>query len=91
MAASLDAGQAQTIATAIRDGLPDSVATYSVDIAAARSGVATAERTQTGPGRTSSVRFEAAVTAGERLHLELQGPLPLAPADRGTVTAAFTL
>jgi hypothetical protein len=91
LAASLDAGQAQTMVAAIRDGLPDSVATYSVDIAAVRSGAAAAERTQTGPGRTSSVRFEAAVTAGERLHFELRGPLPLALAHRGTVTAAFTL
>jgi hypothetical protein len=91
MAASLDAGQAQTIMAAIRDGLPDSVATYSVDIAAVRSEAAAAEWTQTRPERTSSVRLEAAITAGERLHLELRGPLPLASAHRGTVTTAVTL
>jgi hypothetical protein len=91
MAASLDAGQARTIMAAIRDGLPDSAATYSVDIAAVRSGAAAAEWTQTRPERTSSVRLEAAITAGERLHLELRGPLPLASAHRGAVTTALTL
>jgi hypothetical protein len=91
LAASLDAGQAQAVAAAIRDGLPDSAATYSVDVAASRSSAAAAGQAETGPGRASTARFEAAVTAASRLHMELSGPLTLAPAHRGTVTSAITL